>query len=222
MTGAVAERSVARVAPLGGRGARAAPDAAAERATERALLERCRAGDERAFAEAIDRYGPAVQRVARRLLFDAGAVEEVVQDAFVQFSRSVGRFRGEARISTWLYRVTVNAAQMRLRAERRRKRVPRERLVPIDADGHMLHIPDWTRTPERRALQVDLRAAIERAVADLPADYRAAYVLAEIEGLPHDEVGRALGVKRQTVKSRVHRARLLLRDALAAYAEAGR
>jgi RNA polymerase sigma-70 factor (ECF subfamily) len=186
---------------------------------ERALVERCRAGDERAYVELIDRYGPAVRRFARRLLSEPEAVEEVVQDTFVQFFRGVGRIRGEARLTTWLYRVTANAAKMRLRAERRRRRVPRDKIVPIDADGHMLHIPDWTRTPEREALAAELRAHLERAISDLPADLRAAYVLAEIEGLPHAEVGRALGLRRQTVKTRVHRARLRLRDALASYAE---
>lgn len=196
--------------------------AAVASAGEAALVARCRAGDESAFAEVVDRYGPAVHRVARRLLGDEEEAREVVQDVFVQFFRHVGRFRGEARLSTYLYRVATNAARMRLRAERRRKRVPRARLVPIDPDGHMVHIPDWTRTPERRALQADLRAALERAIADLPPAYRPVYVLAEVEGLPHDEAARVLGLTRQTVKTRLHRARLRLRTALADFAEAGR
>lgn len=179
------------------------------------LIRRCRACDEAAFAELVDRFSPFVYRVVRRMVYVEDGVEDIVQEAFIQVFRNIGRFRGDSALSTWIYRIAINAARMHLRAQRVSKRIPREALVPIDPDGHMRHIPDWTRIPERTLLRRDLRRTLDSAIAGLPTPYRTVYLLAEVEGLPHAETARVLGVRVPTVKTRLHRARLQLRRILA-------
>jgi RNA polymerase sigma-70 factor (ECF subfamily) len=166
-------------------------------AHERELVERAAAGDLDAFAEIVRTHERRIASVLYRLLDDRRDVEEATQDVFVQTWRNLGRFRGRAHLFTWLYRIAVNEALMR----RRRTRPTSEEL-----DERLPAAPD----PEP-----GLREALVRALAALPFEYRAAVVLRDVEGLTNAEVAEALGISVAAAKSRIHRGRLQIRDALA-------
>jgi RNA polymerase sigma-70 factor (ECF subfamily) len=164
---------------------------------ERELVERAAAGDLDAFAELVRAYERRVTSVLYRLLDDRRDVEEATQDVFVQAWRNLGRFRGHAQLFTWLYQIAVNEALMR----RRRKRPDVQEL-----DDRLASAPD----PEP-----GLRELLVRELAALPFEHRAAVVLRDVEGLSNAEVAEALGISVGAAKSRIHRARMQIRDALA-------
>jgi RNA polymerase sigma-70 factor, ECF subfamily len=164
---------------------------------EREIVERAAAGDLDAFAELVRAYERRVTSVLYRLLDDRRDVEEATQDVFVQAWRNLGRFRGHAQLFTWLYRIAVNEALMR----RRRKRHDVQEL-----DDRLAAAPD----PEP-----GLRDLLVRELAALPFEHRAAVVLRDVEGLSNAEVAQALGISVAAAKSRIHRGRIQIRDALA-------
>jgi RNA polymerase sigma-70 factor, ECF subfamily len=170
-----------------------------ERADDRELVERARAGDLDAFGELVSTYERRIASVLYRLLDDPRDVEEATQDVFVQAWRNLGRFRGHSQLFTWLYRIAVNEALMR----KRRKRHDLQEL-----DDRLAAAPD----PEP-----GLRELLVRALATLPFEHRAAVVLRDVEGLSNVEVAEALGISVAAAKSRIHRGRLQIRDALAAW-----
>ena len=164
---------------------------------DRELVERAAAGDLDAFAELVRAYEHRVASVLYRLLDDRRDVEEATQDVFVQAWRNLHRFRGRAQLFTWLYRIAVNEALMR----RRRKRHDTQEL-----DERLAAAPG----PEP-----GLQDLLVRELAALPFEYRAAVVLRDVEGLTNAEVAEALGISVAAAKSRIHRGRLQIRDALA-------
>jgi RNA polymerase sigma-70 factor, ECF subfamily len=164
---------------------------------DRKLVERAAAGDLGAFGELVRTHERRVASVLYRLLDDRRDVEEATQDVFVQAWRSLGRFRGDAQVFTWLYRIAVNEALMR----RRRKRPAVQEL-----DNRLAADPD----PE-----AGLRDLLVRELAALPFEYRAAVVLRDVEGLTNAEVANALGISVAAAKSRIHRGRMQIREALA-------
>jgi RNA polymerase sigma-70 factor, ECF subfamily len=166
------------------------------------LVERAAAGDLDAFAELVRVYEHRVASVLYRLLDDHRDVEEATQDVFVQAWRNLRRFRGDAQLFTWLYRIAVNEALMR----RRRKRPDVQEL-----DDRLPAPPD----PEP-----GLGGLLVRELAALPFEYRAAVVLRDVEGLTNAEVADALGVSVAAAKSRIHRGRMQIRDALAQWEQA--
>ncbi len=180
------------------------------------LVDRLRNGEERAVEDLVDRYGAWIHRVTRRLLDDPRDAEEVTQDVLLTVVRQIRAFKGEAALSSWIYRIAVNAALARLRARRARPEVSLEPLLPVfDEEGRLAGpVTDWSGRLEDPALAAEARAATERALARLPAEYRAVVLLRDVEGLSNDEVARALGLTVAAAKSRLHRARLALRQAL--------
>ncbi len=173
--------------------------------------------------EIFQEYAPRVYHLARRLLGNAADAEDVTQDVFVQVVRKLPSFRGEAAFSTWLYRVVVNAAlaYRRQRAVREEHRVP-DPLEDFGEDGkHRVTVRRWEIRPEQEAMNKETHRLIEEAIARLPEIYRAVYVLADVEELPHAEIVKMLGLSVPAVKSRLHRARLLLRKMLAPHFEEG-
>jgi RNA polymerase sigma-70 factor (ECF subfamily) len=199
----------------GGRGCRAdvAPDAAAE---ERALLAALRAGDELAFQQLVRRHGGRLLAVARRLLRSEEEARDALQEAFVQAWRGLARFEGQARLSTWLHRIVVNAALMRLRSRRSRPEEPLEPLLPVfQEDGHTLErYVAWSGDPEQLAASGDVRRRVREAIDRLPASARTVLVLRDLEELDTAEVAARLGVTANAVKIRLHRARQALRELL--------
>jgi RNA polymerase sigma-70 factor (ECF subfamily) len=151
---------------------------------------------------------------------DADA-EDVTQDVLLQVVRKLDTFRGESQFPTWLHRVTVNAAlaHRRKRAGRDERQAP-EAVEAFLGDGHADRSAGVRSIrPEQSVLDQEQQEVIEKAIARLPELYRDVYVLADIEQLPNAEIGEILGLSVSAVKSRLHRARLLMRDALAPYFE---
>jgi RNA polymerase sigma-70 factor (ECF subfamily) len=170
----------------------------------------------RTQAEAVF-YGcaPRVYSVARRMLGQDADAEDVTQEVLLQVLRKLNTFRGESALSTWLHRVTVNAAlQHRRKQSRRREQLESLTDLPWQgkrSDGR----PYIERAPDEQILNQETRELIEGAIARLPEIYRDVYVLAEVEGLANTEVGELLGLGVPAVKSRLHRARLMMREMLA-------
>jgi RNA polymerase sigma-70 factor (ECF subfamily) len=167
-------------------------------------------------AEAIFRqHAPRLFSLARRMLGNEADVEDVVQEVLLQVVRKLDSFRGEAELTTWLHRVAVNAALLHRR--KNAPRLARQVKVPLELvleRGQQPGGPQQDR-PEQRVLQGETRWLIEQAIDRLPEMYRDAFVLSDIEGLSNAEIQEVLGLSLAAVKSRLHRARLLLRDALA-------
>ncbi len=166
-------------------------------------------------------YGPRVFHLARRMLGNDADAEDVAQDVLLQVVRKLHTFRGESDPATWLHRVTVNAALAH--REKRARRAQREQHEDLDLfrdDGHHAQpVRPWSINPADHAQQRETTRLIEDAIAKLPEVYRDVYVLADVEGLPNAEIGDMLNLSVPAVKSRLHRARLLMRHALAKHFE---
>jgi RNA polymerase sigma-70 factor (ECF subfamily) len=185
-----------------------------------ALVEQLRGGDAEAAEALVSTYGDRVYRLAMRITGNASDAEEVVQDTLWTASRKIGTFRGAAAFGSWVYRITANAAYQKLRGRRsRRNDVSWEDLAPsFDERGQHVEVPvDWSRRLTDPAIEDELKSVLGSAIEELPAEYRTALVLHDVEGLPNPEIARMLHANLGTVKSRVHRARLFLRRRLSDY-----
>lgn len=176
--------------------------------TDAELVQLAQEGDLEAFAEIVRRHERRLRIVLLRVLDDTRDVEEAVQDTFVQAWRNLDRYRAEAALFTWLYRIGVNAALARTR----RKRHPTSGLESLPAEG----APHVARAllPEPSAEAHDLHARVIEALAQLPFEYREAVVLRDLAGLANEEVAAALDISLPAAKSRIHRGRLQLRELL--------
>ena len=171
--------------------------------------------------EIVRDYGPRVYSLARRMLGNDADAEDVTQDVLLQAYRKLPTFRGESAFPTWLHRIAVNAA---LRYRQRRAALE-DRLVPEPPDGftdrgsHAAPVRGWSVSPEQQALEREQQTLIEAAIDRLPEIYRDIYVLSDVEEIPNAEIADELGLSVPAVKSRLHRARLLMRAALAPHFE---
>jgi RNA polymerase sigma-70 factor (ECF subfamily) len=172
------------------------------------LVRLAKAGDVEAFAEIVRRHEPRLRLVLVRILHDERDVEEAVQDAFVQAWRSLERYRGEAALFTWLYRIGVNAALARVR-----RRGPT--LVELGSlESRAGPQPEGDARPDTAAEAGDIRKRLVEALGELPFEYREAVVLRDVAGLSNEEVAAAVGISLAAAKSRIHRGRLQLRELL--------
>jgi RNA polymerase sigma-70 factor (ECF subfamily) len=185
-----------------------------------ALLEGLRRGDAAAPERLLDTYGDRVYRLAIRITGNEQDAEEVAQDALWTAARKIDTFKGESAFGSWLYRITANTAYQKLRGRRgRRNEVLWEDLQPA-FDEHRRHagpVADWSGKVEEPALQTELRTVLTTAINDLPADYRTAFLMHDVEGLSNPEIAETLHLSLPAVKSRVHRSRLFLRERLSRY-----
>jgi RNA polymerase sigma-70 factor, ECF subfamily len=189
----------------------------AAESSDEALAARAAAGDDGAFEALVLRYQHRVFRLACRLTSETDA-PDVVQDTFLQVYRHMSTFRGDAQFSTWLYRIATNAGLMHRRARARRPAESLDEFLPrFDADGRLEDTPDSLRIAcrvdellDRQVLAKKAQAAIE----GLPDLYREAFVLRDLEELSTADVAQVLGVEPATVRQRVHRARLMVREYL--------
>jgi len=194
---------------------------------EAALLAGLRAGRDEAYEELVRTHAGRMLAVARRLLGDGEDARDAVQEAFVSAFRSIDRFAGGARLSTWLHRIVVNAALMKLRTRRRKPEEPLDDLLPAFlADGHRSE-PRGPWQPASALERSEVRALVRRSIERLPESYRTVLLLRDIEELDTAEVAERLGVGPGVVKTRLHRARQALRglldaELLATAAGAGR
>jgi len=185
-------------------------------AADEALIARVRDGDPAAAELFVRRHGPQMLAVARRFFRNEQDAEDAVQDAFVSAFRSLAGFSGQAKLSTWLHRIVVNACLMKLRSARRRPAVSIETLLPaFDDTGHQAsHVSDWKVPADDPAASEELRRAVRDAIDDLPEPYRLVLLLRDIEELDTDATAEALDLSVPAVKTRLHRARQALRTLL--------
>jgi RNA polymerase sigma-70 factor (ECF subfamily) len=181
-----------------------------------ALLERLRRGDDEAFTSLVHQHAGRMLAAARRLLRSEDDAREAVQEAFISAARSIDGFTGGSQLSTWLHRIVVNAALMKLRSRRRRAEEPIDDLLPrFDTEGYHVAAPAAWETPSDELLeQRETRVMVRRCIDRLPERYRAVLLLRDIEELDTQEAAEALGVTPNTVKIRLHRARQALRTLL--------
>ena len=172
-----------------------------------------------AVEELVARFGSRIYRLALRITGRPEDAQEVAQDALWTVVRKIDTFKGEAALGSWIYRITANAAYQKLRGRRDRYEVSWEELLPaFDSDGHFVEpVRDWTQAFEDPALHTEARTRLREAIDGLPPDYRTAFVLHDMEGLPNPEIAELLSISLPAVKSRVHRSRLFLRQRLAEY-----
>jgi RNA polymerase sigma-70 factor, ECF subfamily len=189
------------------------------------LLARLQSGDERALADLSDAYSSKIYQLAFRYLRNKEDAEEITQDVLFKVYRKVDAFRGDAQLSSWIYRITFNAAMSRLRTARYQHAQAEDRraaAAAADEDGSVAprtpDVADWSDMADERVLRTQLRQRVFRAILALPAIYRAPVMLRDIHGMSTEEASAMLKVKDQTLKSRLHRGRLILRKQLADFA----
>jgi len=192
------------------------PVAATAAHPDAALLARLRAGDEVAFAELVRRESGKLLAVARRILRSDDDAQDAVQDGLLSAFQNLDRFEGNARLSTWLHRIVVNAALMRLRSKKRRREDSIEELLPGFAeDGHHLSpVQSFRGEAEDEIASAELSAIVRAAIDELPDSYRIVLMLRDVEGLDTAETAAALGIGPDATKMRLHRARQALRSLL--------
>lgn len=182
---------------------------------EHELIERARGGDEEAFAKLVGTHADRVYGALRRFGLDPGEADDVAQEVFLRAWRGLPRFQERAKMSTWLYRIAFNEAQRRLS-----RRVPPAAEPSLEGEDPIAAIPEPLGAgPEARALDREFEAILRQALAELPAEWRAAVVLRDIEGLSTEEAAAAVGVRQAAFKSRLHRGRMKLRALLEPYLE---
>lgn len=182
------------------------------------VVARVLAGDGALFEVLMRRYNQRLYRVARSILRDEAEAEDVMQQAYVQAWAHLGQFGGRARFSTWLTKIAAHEALGRVRRRARREPPPDRRPREIEEDP-MSDVKASDPDPEQKALHGELRRLLESAIEALPTGYRAVVVLRDVEGLSTDETAECLGLREDAVKTRLHRARALLREEL--YERAG-
>jgi RNA polymerase sigma-70 factor (ECF subfamily) len=177
------------------------------------LIEEFRKGDQSSFEELLGRYSNKVFSLASRLTRNPEDAEEVLQDVFVTVHRKISSFEGKSSFSSWLYRVTVNAAFMKLRKRRQDLSVPLEDVIQQPHSVAALRSPE-TAFVDAQSIRNQMLEALESAIRKLPDDYRPVFILRDVDGLTSREVSKILDLTVPAVKSRLHRSRLMLRRRL--------
>jgi len=187
------------------------------------LLARLKAGDERALGDLVEAYSSKIYQLAFRYLRSREDAEEVTQDVLYKVYRKVGAFRGDAALSSWIYRITFNAAMSRLRTAEHQRSQSKD-VQHASSEGYDIlsvsqrDVADWSDMADEHVFRSQLRRRVLGAILALPAIYRAPVVLRDIQGMSTEEASAMLRVKNQTLKSRLHRGRLILRKQLADFA----
>jgi RNA polymerase sigma-70 factor (ECF subfamily) len=179
------------------------------------LIARLRAGEESAFEQLVRSTSGKLLASARRILRNEDDARDAVQSAFIRAFQSLSRFREEARISTWLHRILVNEALMRLRSRATAEGSIDELLPTFLQDGHQTRDTiDWSESAEAALVRAETAAVVRRLIDQLPETYRTVLLLRDIEEMTNAEIAEMLGVSKNVVKVRVHRARQALRALL--------
>ena len=184
---------------------------------ETALIERLQAGDKSACAECIEIHSPGIYRLALRLMQNEAEAEDVMQETFMNAFKAIDKFEGRSGLGTWLYRIAYNAAMMRLRK-------PQQYILSVEEtlseeEGNLIpkQLFDWCCLPEEDFATDEVQSELERAIQKLPEKYKSVFILRELEELSTQETAVALDITPSTVKVRLHRARLQLREQLTPY-----
>jgi len=181
--------------------------------TDEELVRRSKEDDERAFGELVSRYESKVYSLALRMVRNPEDAEDVLQDTFLRAYRGIKSFQGASTFSTWIYRITANSALMRLR----KKQLPTVSIEDQEERETPVNIADWTPGPVEQLMTQELQTEMDEAIEALPPEFRQVFILRDIEERSNAEVAEILDLSVAAVKSRLHRARLKVRNRLAGY-----
>ena len=184
---------------------------------ELVLVRAAKAGDISAFEQLVRRYDRNVFRIAQHITQNREDAEDVVQDAFLKSYENLKNFQEQSKFYTWLVRIAVNEALMRLRRRRPERMVSLDEDVKTEEDSMPREVADWTPNPEQQYSQAELREILTKTIQGLPSSFRTVFVLRDVEGLSTEETAEALDLSIPAVKSRLLRARLQLRERLNKY-----
>jgi RNA polymerase sigma-70 factor, ECF subfamily len=184
---------------------------------EQVLVKAAKAGDDGAFSQLVRRYDRNVFRIAQHITQNREDAEDVVQDAFLKAYENLEQFQGQSKFYTWLVRIAVNEALMKLRRRRPERFVSLDEEIKTDDDSVPREVADWAPNPEQMYKQAELKEILGRTIQGLPAGFRTVFVLRDVEGLSTEETAEALDLSIPAVKSRLLRARLQLRERLSRY-----
>jgi RNA polymerase sigma-70 factor (ECF subfamily) len=181
---------------------------------ESALVAQAKAGDQAAFTELVNRYERKIYRLAKNITQNDEDAEDVLQDAFLKAYTHLDNFKGDSKFYTWIVRIAVNEALMRLRKRKADRSVPLDEPVELGEETVQREIAVWEDNPEQQYSQEEWRRILDEAVDSLKPDFRTVFVLRDIEELSTEETAETLGISVPAVKSRLLRARLALREKL--------
>lgn len=185
------------------------------------LVKEVRKGNQNSFEELISRYSHKAFGLATRLTGSREDAEEVLQDVFITVFKKIDGFEEKSSFSSWLYRITVNSALMKIRKKRQQRVTHLEDLEPHEKE-RLYNLHDNSLALDEQSLQKELQIVIIEAISHLPAEYRPVFVLRDVDGLSTKQVGKILNLTAPAVKSRLHRSRMILRRRLRAiYREIG-
>ncbi len=184
---------------------------------ELSLVQAAKRGDVGAFGELVKRYDRNVFRIALHITQNREDAEDVVQDAFLKAYENLEQFQGQSKFYTWLVRIAVNEALMKLRRRRPERMVSLDQEVQTEEDSMPREVADWSPNPEQLYNQSELRDILGKTIQGLPPSFRTVFVLRDVEGLSTEETAQALELSVPAVKSRLLRARLQLRERLNRY-----
>jgi RNA polymerase sigma-70 factor (ECF subfamily) len=184
--------------------------------TDSELVVKAKAGDGDAFGELVVRHESKIYGLCLKMLGNPEDAEDVLQEVFIKAFEALPGFRQEARFSTWLYRIAYNACLMRIR-KKKLETVPLDRPVQLGQDEIPREVPDWTTDPRADVMNEELSDVLKQHINELQPDNRIVFVLRDIHGLSTDDTASVLGLSVPAVKSRLHRARLFLRERLSDY-----
>ena len=181
---------------------------------EMALVRAAKGGDDSAFEELVRRYDRNVFRIAQHITQNREDAEDVVQDAFLKAYTNLQQFQEQSKFYTWLVRIAVNEALMKLRRRRPERMVSLDEDIKTEDDSVPREVADWSPNPEQNYNQAELREILSRTIQGLPPGFRTVFILRDVEGLSTEETAEALELSIPAVKSRLLRARLQLRERL--------
>jgi len=177
--------------------------------SEKDLVKRCKRGDQRAFAELVDHYKAMVFTIINRMIFNKSIIEDLAQQVFIRVYKGVPNFRGESKLSTWIYRITYNVCLAEISLKRNQYE-----FVSLDENNIESNIAINCKNPEEIMSGIELSATIKKVVNKLPPQYKMAITLYYFEQMPYKEIGEVMGLPMGTVKTYLHRAKKYLRNML--------
>jgi len=181
---------------------------------ELVLVRAAKGGDDKAFGELVKRYDRNVFRIAQHITQNREDAEDVVQDAFLKAYTNLQQFQEQSKFYTWLVRIAVNEALMKLRRRRPERTVSLDEDIQTEDDSVPREVADWAPNPEQNYNQAELKEILSRTIQGLPPGFRTVFILRDVEGLSTEETAEALELSIPAVKSRLLRARLQLRERL--------
>ncbi|MFB3895250.1 MAG: RNA polymerase sigma factor [bacterium] len=184
---------------------------------EQELIARSKSGDETAFTELVNRNERKIYTLAYHLVNNREDAEDILQETFLRAYNHLGSFRGDSNFNTWLHRITTNLVISRFRKRTIKTDSIDEPIIIDHKEIKQREIVDWSDIPDRSLLKKELNEKIDTAIAALPIEYRTVITMRDIEGLSNEETGKILGISVAAVKSRLHRARLFVREQLDEY-----